>query len=224
MEQLSHGGIEIWFDFASNYSYLSVSRIGELARSANVEVRWNPFLLGPIFQSFGWQNSPFVLQKEKGNYVWQDMIRECRKYGIPWQRPSDFPRNSVLAARIALHGAQQPWIEEFCKQAMLRNFAEDLDIATEESMAAVLCGMNLDADAIISAAQSNENKLLLRQRTDQAKARGIFGAPTFIVGEEMFWGNDRLDDALALARQRVGCRKALARSSDILDSTAPQER
>lgn len=206
MEQRPHGVIEIWFDFASNYSYLSVSRIGQLARNANIEVRWHPFLLGPIFQSFGWQNSPFVLQEEKGNYVWQDMIRECIKYVLPWRRPSDFPRNSVLPARIAVHGAQQPWIEEFCKRVMFRNFAADLDITTEASMAAILSGMNLDAEAIIAAAQSNENKLLLRERTDQAKARGIFGAPTFFVGEDMFWGNDRLDDALAFALLR-GDRK-----------------
>jgi 2-hydroxychromene-2-carboxylate isomerase len=200
MEQGTHGGLEFWFDFASNYSYLSVMRIGELARGAKVSVRWRPFLLGPIFQSFGWQNSPFVLQKEKGNYVWQDMIRECRKAGLPWQRPSDFPRNSVLAARIAMHGAEQPWMEAFCKQVMLRNFADDLDIATEASMTAVLGGMNLDAPAIIAAAQSSENKLRLREWSEQAKARGVFGAPTFFVGDEMFWGNDRLDDALARAR------------------------
>jgi 2-hydroxychromene-2-carboxylate isomerase len=109
----------------------------------------------------------------------------------------------VLAARIALHGAQQPWIEQFCKQVMLHNFADDLDIATETSMAAVLGEMGLDAPAIIAAAQSNENKLRLRECIEQAKARGVFGAPTFFVGDDMFWGNDRLDDALALARQRV---------------------
>jgi len=199
MEQGAHGGLEFWFDFASNYSYLSVMRIGGLARAAGVELHWRPFLLGPIFQSFGWQNSPFVLQKEKGNYVWQDMIRECRKYGLPWQRPSDFPRNSLLAARIAVYGAEQPWMEAFCQQVMLRNFAADRDIALEDGMAEVLGGMGLDAPAIIAAAQSSENKLRLRERTEQAKARGVFGAPTFFVGDEMFWGNDRLDDALARA-------------------------
>jgi 2-hydroxychromene-2-carboxylate isomerase len=201
MEQRVPGELEFWFDFASNYSYLSVMRIGELARRANVQVHWRPFLLGPIFQSFGWQNSPFVLQKEKGNYVWQDMVRECRKYGLPWRRPAEFPRNSVLAARIGVHGAGQPWMEEFCRQVMLRNFAAGLDIATEADNAAILDGMGLDAPSVIAAAQSSENKLRLRECTALAKARGVFGAPTFFVGDEMFWGNDRLEDALAAACQ-----------------------
>jgi 2-hydroxychromene-2-carboxylate isomerase len=205
MQQRTLGTLEFWFDFGSNYSYLSVMRIGDLARSAGVDVQWRPFLLGPIFKSFGWETSPFVLQKEKGEYVWQDMVRECRKYGIPWQRPSVFPRHSLLPLRIAVHGADQPWMEQFCERVMLRNFAADHDINAESSMAVVLDGLGLDASAIIEAAGSTENKLRLRERTGQAKARGIFGAPTFFVGDDMFWGNDRLDDALALARQRFPC-------------------
>ncbi|MFL6675012.1 MAG: 2-hydroxychromene-2-carboxylate isomerase [Massilia sp.] len=202
MDQRTPGRLEFWFDFGSNYSYLSVMRIGALARAAGVDVCWRPFLLGPIFKSFGWETSPFVLQKEKGNYVWQDMVRECRKYGLPWQRPSEFPRQSLLPLRIAVVGAGQPWMEEFCQRVMLRNFAADLDINDEASMAAVLDGMGLDSAAILAAAVSAENKLSLRERTGQAQARGVFGAPTFFVGDEMFWGNDRLEDAIALASQR----------------------
>jgi len=198
--------IECWFDFASNYSYLSVMRIEPLARRAGLSVRWRPFLLGAIFKTFGWNTSPFVLQKEKGAYVWKDMVRQCRKYGLPWRRPSTFPRRSVLPARIALYGADAPWIGEFCRRAMQFNFAADGDIAEADNMAAILTELELPAADILTAAQSEANKLALRAQTDRAQALGIFGAPTFFVDGEMYWGNDRLDDALADAavrRQRV---------------------
>lgn len=192
--------IEIWFDLASPYSYLSVMRIDDLAERARVAVRWRPFLLGAIFKSFGWDNSPFVLQKEKGAYMWQDMARQCRKQNIPWTRPSTFPRHPVLAARVALYGADAPWIGAFCRGVMLRNFAHDQDIATEADVSDVLNALVLPAATILAAAQSDENKSRLREQTDRAKSLGIFGAPTFFVRGEMYWGNDRLDDAIACAR------------------------
>jgi 2-hydroxychromene-2-carboxylate isomerase len=189
--------LEFWFDFGSNYSYLSVMRISALARAAGVEVAWRPFLVGPIFKSLGMDNSPFVLQKEKGAYVWHDMVRECRKYQLPWKRPTDFPRLSLLPVRIAVLGEGEPWLVPFCERVMLRNFSLDLDIGSAASMAEVLDGLQLDAEAIIAAAQSDANKLRVRERTEQARQRGVFGAPTFFAAGEMFWGNDRLDDAIA---------------------------
>jgi len=195
------GAIEFWFDFASTYSYLSVMRIEALATKSGVSISWRPFLLGPIFKSFGWDNSPFMLQKEKGDYMWNDMIRQCRKYGIPWKRPSVFPRLSVRPARVALYGAEQPWIGEFCRNVMRQHFAADQDINTAENVAAALLPLDLPAAAVIAAAETEENKLKLRAQTETAKARGIFGAPTFFVGREMYWGNDRLDDAIADAAE-----------------------
>lgn len=196
--------IEFWFEFGSNYSYLSVMRIEDSAARRGVSVKWKPFLLGPIFKSFGWDSSPFVMQKEKGDYVWQDMARQCSKYGLPWTRPSSFPRIALLPMRVALLGAEQPWMADYCRMTMMLNFAEDQDINAPEHVASVLGELGLPAAKIIAEAQGERNKLALRQQTETARARGIFGAPTFFVGREMFWGNDRLDDALALAARRVG--------------------
>lgn len=195
--------LEFWFDFASPYSYLSVMRIDDLAQEARLAIRWRPFLLGPIFKSFGWSNSPFVLQKQKGDYMWNDMARQCRKYGLPWSRPSVFPRLSVLPVRIGLYGAEQPWVSEFCKRVMLLNFATDQDIAADTNIAAALDQLRLPAAQIIAAALSEANKTKLRAQTEQAMARAIFGAPTFFVNGEMFWGNDRLDDAIAYACEQA---------------------
>jgi 2-hydroxychromene-2-carboxylate isomerase len=193
--------LEFWFDFASNYSYLSIMRIRRLAPDG---VAWRPFLLGPIFKDAGWDNSPFVLQKNKGDYVWQDMPRQCVKYGLPWRQPSAFPRNSLLAARIGVLCEDQPWMPDFCERVMLANFADDRDIGSADCMAEILAALGQDAQAILRAATSDDNKARLRARTEQAKALRIFGAPTFLVGGDMFWGNDRLDDALARARRGPG--------------------
>ena len=189
--------MEFWFDFASNYSYLSMMRIRRLAADAGVQVQLKPFLLGPIFKTQGWDTSPFVLQKTKGDYVWRDMVRQCAKYGLRWQQPSAFPRNGLLAARVALQGDDMPWLEEFCEQVMQANFADDREIADPVFIAALLDRLGADSAALIAAAGSDSCKAALRTRTADAQARGIFGAPTFFVGDEMFWGNDRLDDALA---------------------------
>jgi 2-hydroxychromene-2-carboxylate isomerase len=191
--------IEFWFEFGSNYSYLSVMRIEALAASKGVSIRWKPFLLGAIFKSFGWTSSPFVLQKAKGEYVWQDMRRQCRKYGLPWVQPSVFPRPSLLPMRVAMLGAEEPWIGDYCKQIMLMNFARDREIDTQEAVSEVLQQLGLPAEDILAKARSEDNKLRLRAQTEEAQARGVFGAPTFFVGSEMFWGDDRLEDALALA-------------------------
>jgi 2-hydroxychromene-2-carboxylate isomerase len=188
--------IDFWFEFGSNYSYLSVMRIEEEAARRGVTVRWKPFLLGPIFRSFGWQSSPFVLQKEKGEYAWKDMARQTKKQGLPWIRPTNFPRSAILPLRVALVGAEEPWMAEYCRKMMTLNFGYDRDIDSKEAVTEVLEQLQLPAEKIIAQAVSEENKLKLRHQTDAAQAMGIFGAPTFFVGEEMFWGNDRLDEAL----------------------------
>lgn len=191
--------IEFWFDFGSNYSYLSMMRIPRLTADAGVRVVLKPFLLGPIFKAQGWETSPFVLQAAKGRYVWRDMERQCAKYGLRWRQPSVFPRNGLLAARVAPQGEGAAWESNFCEQVMLANFADDREIGDEAVIRAILAGLGVDADAIVAAAQSDACKAELRARTSEAQSRGIFGAPTFFVGDEMFWGNDRLEDALALA-------------------------
>ncbi len=192
-------GLEFWFEFASNYSYLSVMRIEEAARRHDVSVVWKPFLLGPIFRALGMETSPFVLQKEKGAYVWRDMERQCRKYGLRWRKPSVFPRPSLLPSRVARLGAEQPWIGSFCRRVMELNFALDRDINQDSELAPILTDLGLPAASILAEAQGEPAKARLREQTEEARARGIFGAPTFFVGTEMFWGNDRLDDAIGFA-------------------------
>jgi 2-hydroxychromene-2-carboxylate isomerase len=191
--------IAFWFEFGSNYSYLAAMRIEGLARAAGVGVLWRPFLLGPVFRELGWSTSPFVLQAAKGRYMWRDMEREAAKYGLAWRRPSVFPRTALLPMRVATLGADAPWIGAFVRRVMGQNWVEDRDIDDAGAVRAALAGLVDDPEALLAAALAPENKLRLRENTELAGARGIFGAPTFFIGDEMFWGNDRLEDAIAFA-------------------------
>jgi 2-hydroxychromene-2-carboxylate isomerase len=193
--------LEFWFEFGSTYSYLATMRIEALAQRHGVPLMWKPFLLGPIFQSLGWDTSPLVLQKEKGAYTWRDMERQCAKYGLPWRRPSVFPRRALLPMRVAVAAAHEPWMGDYCRGIMQLAFAQDRDIDTRDAVAEVLEALGVPVERWLAAAQAQDNKGLLREQTEQARARGVFGAPTFFVGAEMFWGNDRLEDTMLLAAQ-----------------------
>src|SRR4051794_2712791 len=145
--------IEFWFDFGSNYSYLSVMRIDSRAESHGVRILWRPFLLGPVFRDLGFDDSPFVLQKKKGAYVWKDMERQCRKYGLALTRPTVFPRAALLAIRVALLGADQPWMASYCRKIMQLNFVDDRDIGSADVVKEALDDLGLPAQQIIADAQ-----------------------------------------------------------------------
>ncbi len=200
--QLNIRPIEFWFDFASTYSYLSVMRIAALASKAHVPLVWRPFLLGPIFQKQGWHDSPFNLYPAKGRYMWRDLERRAAAQGLPLVPQKIFPKHSLLAARVGLIAAEEGWCPAFARGVFHRSFAEDEDIAQPDVLAPVIEALGHDPAAVLARAQSPENKDALRQQTERAEALGIFGAPSFVVGTELFWGDDRLEDALAWAHRR----------------------
>ena len=112
--------LEFWFDFASTYSYVAASRIERLCKDAGVELIWKPFTLGPIFAMQGWNDSHFNLNQRRGDYMWRDMERLTAKLGLPWKRPSQFPRNSVPALRIACAIAGESWCGEYIRRIFAR--------------------------------------------------------------------------------------------------------
>ena len=171
-------------------------RIEELSKTSGVEVEWHPFLLGPIFKSHGWDTSPFNIYEAKGRYMWRDVGRRSARYGIAFKKPSEFPRNVVLASRVALAFAVHERRALFSKLVFSANFTEDRDISEESVIASLLDTLGEDPERIISSAQSEHNRGKLRLATEEATSKGIFGAPSFLVGEELFWGDDRLEDAL----------------------------
>ena len=175
-------------------------RIERLAADADVSVRWRPFLLGPIFKDYGWNNSPFNIYAAKGRYMWRDLARICEAEGLPLKLPPvSFPQNGLKAARLALVGEPQGWTPAFTRAVFAANYAEQKDISDDAALREILAGLGVDADAACAAANSPENKDALKRQTEAAAARGLFGAPSFTVGDELFWGNDRLEAALAWA-------------------------
>ncbi|QXP85765.1 2-hydroxychromene-2-carboxylate isomerase [Methylococcus sp. Mc7] len=199
--------LELWFDFASPYAYLSAFRIEALAQARGISLCWKAFLLGPIFQAQGWNDSPFNLYPAKGRYMWRDMERLCEKYRLPFRRPSVYPRNSVLPGRVACSAESEPWLPEFVKTMFRANFAEDLDISDPAIIQEKLNGLGVCGADYLAFAQNTENKDKLRKQTDKAGELGIFGTPMFIVDGEMFWGNDRLEDTMDWYQTQV-CKHA----------------
>jgi 2-hydroxychromene-2-carboxylate isomerase len=189
--------LEFWFEFASTYSYPAAMRIETLAGRAGVAIAWRPFLLGPIFQAQGWNDSPFNLYPAKGRYMWRDLERLCEKHGLPYARPTIFPQRSIFAARLALAAIDEPWLPGLVRGIYVANFAEGADLSAPDTLTRVLEGLGQTPAAWLDRAQSQPVKDALRANTERAQALGIFGAPTFVTGGEVFWGGDRLEDALA---------------------------
>lgn len=194
--------LDFWFEFASTYSYPAAMRIGALARDAGVSVRWRPFLLGPIFASQGWDNSPFNIYPAKGRYMWRDLERLCASLDLPFQRPRQFPQNGLVAARIALSALDEGWGEEFIAAVYREQFGEGRVIGDPAVIRDILLNLKRDPKALFERAQTDEVKGRLRAQTEEAKERGIFGAPSFTTADgELFWGNDRLEQAIAWAKK-----------------------
>ena len=192
--------VEFWYEFASTYSYLAAMRIESEAQQAGVEIAWRPFLLGPIFAAQGWTSSPFNLYPAKGRYMWRDLEREAAALGLPFRQPDPFSQNSLLAARVALVGVEAGWGADFSKAVYRAEFGEGRSIADPDLIASLLRDLGVEPISAIGVAQSDGNKARLRAECDEARVRGVFGAPTFLTaGGELFWGNDRLERALTWA-------------------------
>ena len=190
--------IGFWFDFASTYSYIAAERMRALG-AVPPTVAWRPFLLGPVFQAMGTPSTPNVATPQKAAYMWRDLERLAHKHGLVFNQPEPFPQHSVLAGRVATAHAEAPWLPDFACGVFRAQFADGRDIAEPATLAGVLEPLGVDAEAALAAAQTDATKAALRAATDAAIARGLFGAPSFTVGDELFWGQDRLDDALAWA-------------------------
>jgi 2-hydroxychromene-2-carboxylate isomerase len=199
--------LDVWFDFASTYSYPAVMRIGPLAENAGVAVRFRPFLLGPIFKAQGFATSPFNLYPAKGRHMWRDLERLCADLGLPFRRPDPFPQNSLLAARVALAGLAEDWgdknwADDFCRAVFQAEFGDGRRIDDAATITDILAGLKIEPEPVLAAAQSDAIKAQLRAETEAAERLGIFGAPSFTTADgELFWGNDRLEQALRWAKR-----------------------
>jgi 2-hydroxychromene-2-carboxylate isomerase len=197
--------LDFWFEFASTYSYPAAMRIAGRAEAEGVDVRWRPFLLGAVFKQQGLPlDSPFNRQPAKGRYMWRDVERTCADLGLAFRRPEPFPQPSILAARIAIIGMQNDWGQDFARAVYRAEFGRGLNIGSRGAIALVLNDIGVEAEPVLALAETDEIKQLLRSETEEAMRLGIFGAPSFITADgELFWGNDRLEQALEWAGEHV---------------------
>lgn len=199
--------VELWYTYGSPYSYLAVERVESLAASAGVAIAWRPFILGPIFQALhGSSDSPFSRNAPRGSHMWKDVRRRAERHRIAFGHPTEFPRRSLLATRVSLLVENEPWIGELSKRVFAANFVDDRTIDSADVIGDVLrklaadLSLSIDPAELLARAESPETKQRLRERTDEAMTRGIFGAPTVFVGDgELYWGDDRLEDAIEAA-------------------------
>jgi 2-hydroxychromene-2-carboxylate isomerase len=189
--------LEFWFEFASTYTYIAAMRIEQSCADAGVPLVWKPFLLGPIFALQGWNDSHFNLNPRRGAYMWRDMERLTAKLGLPWRKPSVFPRNTSVPARVACAVADEPWCGEYVRRVFVANFGEDRDVGERGVVASILTELGEDAEAVLARAEAPAQRGALRANTERAIELGIFGAPNCVAGEELFWGEESLDDAIA---------------------------
>jgi len=192
--------LQFWFEFASTYSYLSAMRIDQIAAEQGVLVEWQPFLLGPIFAQQGWKTSPFNLYPAKGQYMWRDMERLCSERGLPLHRPDPFPQNSLRAARVALAIEDHDERGAFTRAVYSAEFGMGRDISESTVLSECLKTAKLPS-SLMERAGDPDIKATLFEQSARAAKNGLFGAPSFLVEGELFWGDDRLIDAINHAKQ-----------------------
>ena len=195
--------VQLYYDFSSPNAYFTFVQLPPIAEKHGATIEYKPFLLGAVFKSLGTGMTPGMANPLKAHHNQRDMIRWAEKYSIPFRPPSRFPMNTVKALRLALAIAADGKDHRAFADSVFRAYwAEDRDISDDAVLSELLSAQGLDAAAYLARTQDPAVKEQLRAATSEAEERGVFGAPVCIVGDEVFWGKDRLDfveDALQKA-------------------------
>ena len=192
-------GIDFWFSIGSTYSYLTVMRVTDAARNAGVSLRWRPFDVRHVMVAQN--NIPFKGKPEKSAYMWRDIQRRAQKYRLEPRIPAPYPlAELVFANQVAMLGAREGWVEEYTRATYRLWFDAGKPAGEEPNLSTSLSEIGQDPARVIAKARSEDIAAALAEQTEEAMALGVFGAPSFAVGAEVFWGDDRLEDALQWAR------------------------
>jgi 2-hydroxychromene-2-carboxylate isomerase len=196
--------LEFFFFYGSIHSYLSVMRIEGVAARAGVTVRWRPFDLREIL--IEQNNTGFTRNEVKMNYFWRDVERRAARHNIPFAGRAPYPADpDLLALRVGLVAAQEGWCAQYSRATFQGWFIDRRAPGVGDQVERILSSLGKSCDKsvdIVTRAESAEGAALMRDATDAARRLGIFGAPTFAVGTEIFWGDDRLEEAIAFAVRR----------------------
>ncbi|MBX3575827.1 MAG: 2-hydroxychromene-2-carboxylate isomerase [Rhizobiaceae bacterium] len=189
--------LDFFYFFGSGYAYLSVMRIDALADAAGVTVTWRPFSVRALMIE---QNNMIREQKQKMAYVWRDIERRAARNGVPFVRPPIWPTDpDQLANRVGIVAQAEGWCREYTLASFRSWYLDGQPLGAEGPLAAILAGLGRNAAEVIGRANSDDIRARYDAQTDVARRLGAFGSPTFAVGSEIFWGDDRLEEAIAWA-------------------------
>ena len=188
--------IDFYFSIGSTYTYLTVTRILDVENKHQVKFNWKPFSVRAIMKEMN--NIPFPKEKmNKVNYMWRDIERRAERYGFFAKTPVPYPLSEFdLANQIAILGLEKDWGIDYIRLTYKKWFTESQEPAIEPSISAVCSELQVHKGAIISDALNKEIQDKYEANTNSARENKIFGSPSFIVKKEVFWGDDRMEDAI----------------------------
>ena len=188
--------IDFYFSIGSTYTYLSVTRINDVEKKYSVKFNWKPFSVRAIMKEMN--NIPFPKDKiNKVNYMWRDIERRAEGYGFFAKTPVPYPLSEFdLANQIAILGLDIGWGIDYIKLTYKKWFQETKEPAVDPSISEICNELDLNKNEIISMAKSKKIIDKYKSNTDSARKNKVFGSPSFIVNNEIFWGDDRMEDAI----------------------------
>jgi len=191
--------IDFYFSIGSTYTYLSVTRILDVEKKHGVKFNWKPFSVRAIMKEMN--NIPFPKDKKnKVDYMWRDIERRAETYGFFAKTPVPYPLSEFdLANQIAILGLDKGWGIDYIKLTYKKWFQEGKEPAIDPSISEVCDELKLNKDEIINSANNQEIQNKYQSNTDSARNNKIFGSPSFIIKNEVFWGDDRMEDAIKWA-------------------------
>lgn len=185
--------VDFYFDFGSPAAYLAWTQLPKICADNGATLNYKPMLLGGVFQATG-NRAPMTVPL-KGNYLFDDLGRFARRYGVVFRHNPHFPVNTITLMRVAsgLQMRADPRFDAYVKAMFEAMWVNAKNLGDAATLAEVLAAAGLDAAELMALAAEPAVKDRLRSDTEAAVARGIFGAPTLFVGNAMYWGQDRLD-------------------------------
>ena len=193
--------IDFYFSIGSTYTYLTVTRILDVEKKHSVKFNWKPFSVRAIMKEMN--NIPFPKEKiNKVNYMWRDIERRAKGYGFFAKTPVPYPLTQFdLANKLAILGLEEGWGIDYVRLTYKRWFQEGKEPAVDPNISEICNELKIDKNKVIEKANSDKIEKEYLANTESARKNKIFGSPSFIVGNEIFWGDDRMEDAITWSKK-----------------------
>jgi 2-hydroxychromene-2-carboxylate isomerase len=195
MKGTATDSVDFWFSMGSTYTYLSVMRLQDVERTTGISFRWRPFYLLTLLQEM--KHVPYADKPAKSAYMWRDIERRAAMYGLSVRVPAPYPvKNSGLVNRIAYIGMLEGWGPQFVRAAYKHWMQGGEANGEEPNLSLSLREAGQDSERVLDLAASTAIDQAVQAETTEARRLGLFGSPIFVVGRELFWGDDRLEDVI----------------------------